>query len=87
MRVYSDRTVVAETDTNTMEAGFKFCLRYEQTLGKCWLWAGKEFTDEFCYEFTLHAPGDSTVELVMGATYCNVSSTLFTGTCLYFRSS
>jgi hypothetical protein len=57
-----------------LESGCMLALRYEQSLGKCWMWYGENL--ENCYEFIIHAPGDRSQEIVMGATYGNVSNAI-----------
>ena len=51
-----------------MKQGDVFCLRYERALGRAWLFINGS---ELVQEFKIHEPGESDVELVLGATYCN----------------
>jgi hypothetical protein len=70
-KVYSNRSVVGTF--RKMQPNDCFVLRYERSLGKCWLYASSEGTlgePELLREFVVHGEGEA-CELVMGATYCN----------------
>lgn len=62
-----------------MREGDIFSLVYDRRLGRCWLLirhsSAPETELELCQEFNVHSPGEN-VDLVVGATYCNVSYTL-----------
>jgi hypothetical protein len=61
-----------------MIVGDIFSIIYNRNVGKAWLMIyniveENKYYIELCQEFVLHTPGDTSVNYVVGATYCNVS--------------
>jgi hypothetical protein len=69
-KLYGNR--IALGSFRKMREGDVFSVVYDRRVGKCWLLVGQTEPPELCQEFSIHPPGESP-DLVMGATYCNVS--------------